>query len=123
MPELRKDPIIGRWVIISTERGRRPSSFTSVSKRGSAKMCPFCPGHEDNTPPEITLSSDPPLVVDAASLRLQGVVTDADRVLDMYIFVGSRKVFYLSNREGRDRRRMTFDTHLPLESGSVAGRR
>ncbi len=53
MPELRKDPITGRWVIISTERGKRPSSFTSVSKRTAAGMCPFCPGHEENTPPEI----------------------------------------------------------------------
>jgi UDPglucose--hexose-1-phosphate uridylyltransferase len=53
MPELRKDPITGRWVIISTERGKRPSSFTSVSKRTAAAMCPFCPGHEENTPPEI----------------------------------------------------------------------
>jgi hypothetical protein len=24
MPELRKDPVTGRWVIISTERGMRP---------------------------------------------------------------------------------------------------
>jgi len=28
LPELRKDPIVGRWVIISTERGKRPSDFT-----------------------------------------------------------------------------------------------
>ena len=27
MPELRKDPVVGRWVIISTDRGRRPSDF------------------------------------------------------------------------------------------------
>jgi len=27
MSELRKDPVTGRWVIISTERGRRPSDF------------------------------------------------------------------------------------------------
>ena len=27
VPELRKDPVVGRWVIISTERGRRPSDF------------------------------------------------------------------------------------------------
>ncbi|MEK7775239.1 MAG: galactose-1-phosphate uridylyltransferase [Candidatus Zixiibacteriota bacterium] len=53
MPELRKDPITGRWVIISTERGRRPSTFGSVGKRTSAKLCPFCPGQEDATPPEI----------------------------------------------------------------------
>ncbi len=24
MPELRKDPIVGRWVIIATERAKRP---------------------------------------------------------------------------------------------------
>lgn len=53
MPELRKDPIMGRWVIISTERGKRPSSFEPVSKRVAAHMCPFCPGQEFNTPPEI----------------------------------------------------------------------
>ncbi len=53
MPELRKDPISGRWVIISTERGKRPSSFHSVTRGVSAKLCPFCPGHEENTPPEI----------------------------------------------------------------------
>ncbi len=59
MPELRKDPIVGRWVIISTERGKRPSSFTAVSKRVAAKMCPFCPGQESNTPPEILAYRSP----------------------------------------------------------------
>ncbi|MDD3731991.1 MAG: galactose-1-phosphate uridylyltransferase, partial [candidate division Zixibacteria bacterium] len=53
MPELRKDPIIGRWVIISTERGRKPSSFAPVPQRREASLCPFCPGHEDSTPPEV----------------------------------------------------------------------
>jgi len=53
MPELRKDPVIGRWVIISTERGRKPSSFIPVPKRREASLCPFCPGHEDSTPPEV----------------------------------------------------------------------
>ena len=31
MPELRKDPITGRWVIISTERGKRPNDFLRES--------------------------------------------------------------------------------------------
>lgn len=53
VPELRKDPITGRWVIISTDRGRRPTSFSSVSRHQDAKMCPFCPGQEHSTPPEI----------------------------------------------------------------------
>ena len=54
MPELRKDPITGRWVIISTDRARRPSDFKrqSVVMTGN-RFCPFCPGHEDRTPPEV----------------------------------------------------------------------
>jgi UDPglucose--hexose-1-phosphate uridylyltransferase len=54
LPELRKDPITGRWVIISTERGKRPNDFVreSVEIKGKG-MCPFCPGNEGKTPPEI----------------------------------------------------------------------
>jgi UDPglucose--hexose-1-phosphate uridylyltransferase len=53
MPELRKDPIIGRWVIIATERAKRPSDFpkTKVVQKGG--FCPFCPGNEGKTPPEV----------------------------------------------------------------------
>lgn len=54
MPQLRKDPVTGRWVIISTTRSRRPSDFTQT--RGLPKSngrCPFCRGHEADTPPEI----------------------------------------------------------------------
>jgi UDPglucose--hexose-1-phosphate uridylyltransferase len=55
LPELRKDPITGRWVIISTERGKRPNDFLreSVTPLPNGKNCPFCPGHEAKTPPEI----------------------------------------------------------------------
>lgn len=53
MPELRKDPIIGRWVIISTERGMRPSDFAITEEKKKGGFCPFCPGNEGTTPPEI----------------------------------------------------------------------
>jgi len=53
MSELRKDPVTGRWVIISTERGRRPSDFSIPKQPVKAGFCPFCPGNEDKTPPEI----------------------------------------------------------------------
>ena len=54
MPELRKDPITGRWVIIATERAKRPTDFVreKVQIRGSG-FCPFCYGNESKTPPEI----------------------------------------------------------------------
>lgn len=54
MPELRKDPITGRWVIIATDRAKRPTDFVreKVEIRGSG-FCPFCAGNEMKTPPEI----------------------------------------------------------------------
>jgi UDPglucose--hexose-1-phosphate uridylyltransferase len=54
MPELRKDAVTGRWVIISTDRRKRPHDFRlePASIIGS-DYCPFCPGREDMTPPEV----------------------------------------------------------------------
>jgi len=54
LPELRKDPITGRWVIIATDRAMRPADFIreSVEPKGG-RICPFCPGNEQKTPPEI----------------------------------------------------------------------
>ena len=59
MPELRKDPVVGRWVIIATERARRPSDFTAEPVRPRQTACAFCEGHEHQTPPEI-LAGRPP---------------------------------------------------------------
>jgi len=53
MPELRKDPVVGRWVIISTERARRPTDFQREPVRPKGDNCVFCSGNEDKTPPEI----------------------------------------------------------------------
>ncbi len=55
MPELRKDPIIGRWVIISTERAKRPTDLIPAKEETAGKggFCPFCEGNEDKTPPEV----------------------------------------------------------------------
>jgi len=54
LPELRKDPITGRWVIIATDRAKRPSDFLrqSTPPPGSG-ICPFDYGNEHKTPPEI----------------------------------------------------------------------
>jgi len=58
MPELRCDPVTGEWVIIATERSRRPHDFRKSEASDSPKperldSCPFCPGNEGLTPPEI----------------------------------------------------------------------
>jgi UDPglucose--hexose-1-phosphate uridylyltransferase len=55
LPQLRQDLITGRWVAVATERARRPDSFTQAVKEAVAArdVCPFCPGHEAMTPPEV----------------------------------------------------------------------
>jgi UDPglucose--hexose-1-phosphate uridylyltransferase len=54
MSELRKDPVTGRWVIISTERRKRPTDFRLDPVRPTAgAACPFCDGHEHMTPREL----------------------------------------------------------------------
>ncbi len=60
MPELRRDPIVGRWVIIATERARRPQDVSRVREAPRGGLCPFCPGQEDKTPPEVYVSGRPP---------------------------------------------------------------
>jgi len=60
MPELRKDPVVGRWVIISTERGRRPSDFHRAAPAATPGVsCAFCEGQEEKTPPEILAGRAP----------------------------------------------------------------
>ncbi len=60
MPELRNDPISGRWVIIATERAARPNDFSPPPAEPSdLDRCPFCEGREEKTPPEIFAIREP----------------------------------------------------------------
>lgn len=53
MPEIRKDPVFGRWVIIASERGLRPNEFRDPAVDGKTYACPFCAGNEGSTPPTL----------------------------------------------------------------------
>jgi UDPglucose--hexose-1-phosphate uridylyltransferase len=57
MPELRQDMATREWIVMATERARRPHDFRVKRSRAdlalSGDPCPFCPGHEGSTPPEV----------------------------------------------------------------------
>lgn len=55
VPELRRDPITGRLVIVAPERAARPDTFrvSADPLPAGVETCPFCPGHEAMTPPEV----------------------------------------------------------------------
>ncbi|MDD5448998.1 MAG: galactose-1-phosphate uridylyltransferase [Candidatus Omnitrophica bacterium] len=59
MPQLRRDPITGRWVIIAAERAKRPEDFLSKKEQVPDEGCPFCEGSENKTPPEIFAIRNP----------------------------------------------------------------
>lgn len=58
MPELRYNLICGEWVIIATERAKRPKDFIKAVKDKKVLPehkpdCPFCPGNEEKTQGEV----------------------------------------------------------------------
>lgn len=57
MPELRQNFFTKEWVIIATERAKRPEELATHRVVTPApeflESCPFCPGNEDKTPPEV----------------------------------------------------------------------
>jgi len=59
MPELRRDELSGRWVLIAPARAARPHAwFSSSSAPRAPGGCPFCPGHEGETPTEVARTGD-----------------------------------------------------------------
>jgi carboxyl-terminal processing protease len=67
-------------------------------------------------PPAIELG-DPALATRDSHFILKGSASDTVRLLDAYVVVGSRKVYYRSNRNGPDPKKMTFEADIPLRPG------
>jgi UDPglucose--hexose-1-phosphate uridylyltransferase len=55
MPEIRHDALTDRLVIVAGDRAARPETFRRTVEPPPAhpEHCPFCPGHEHETPPEV----------------------------------------------------------------------
>ncbi len=59
MSELRRDPVVGRWVIVDTDHPTNPKDFEKEEHSWRGGVCPFCYGNEAMTPPEIEAIRDP----------------------------------------------------------------
>lgn len=59
MPQLRKDPVTKRWVIILHEQPKGPDDFEIETTPKQDIKCPFCPGNEGMTPNEVMSYRDP----------------------------------------------------------------
>ncbi len=114
MTELRKDPVVGRWVIISTERAKRPQEFTPEPVPRREGVCPLCPGSERMTPPEILgyrqggQPNDPNWTLRVVpnkfpALRIEGELGKAaDGIYDRMHGIGAHEVVIESERHDVD---------------------
>jgi UDPglucose--hexose-1-phosphate uridylyltransferase len=73
MSELRKDPVIDRWVIIATERSKRPHADRTTTSSDRDEPCPFCAGREGETPPEVLAFRDPSTPANTPGWRVRVV--------------------------------------------------
>jgi len=73
LSEWRMDVVTGRWVVIAAERGGRPFDFKIEREGTRAGTCPLCPGHERETPPEITAYRAPGTAPDTPGWRVRVV--------------------------------------------------
>jgi UDPglucose--hexose-1-phosphate uridylyltransferase len=73
VPDLRKDPIVGRWVIVAKSRAKRPHDFVSQPTLHAGRFCPFCEGSEDKTPGEVLAYRNPGSVPNREGWRVRVV--------------------------------------------------
>lgn len=114
MSELRRDPLTGGWVIIAEDRGLRPSDFGSVAAVKRGGFCPFCPGSESTTPPEVAAYREPGSGPNSpgwkvraipnkyAALRIEGdLAREGDGVYDKMRGIGAHEVIIESPEHHR----------------------
>lgn len=73
---------------------------------------------------DVYLHAPPTIEVKAAAMatkddrvKISGTAVDSERLLDVYVFVGSRKLYYKSNRDGADSKKATIEFDAPLRPG------
>lgn len=130
MPELRKDPLIGRWVIIATERAKRPIDFIVSHDSGTPQQeCPFCEGKEADTPKEILAVRRPGTAPDQPGwslrvvpsikpvLRIEGQLNRrANGIYDVMDGVGAHEVIVETSQH------ISNSADLPVEQIRMAFR-
>ena len=93
----------------------KEGSFDAGGQAKKDEDVPYSPLFS-HAPPVVTLKA-----ADKATrgekIRIDVEAYDSERLLDLYLFVGSRKLHYVSNRNGADPKRATFSFDAPLAPG------
>jgi carboxyl-terminal processing protease len=116
--DLQAQATVGNFIRVDMGDGRpgwvQQSSVTAKSNGPKGKLVDVLA----HMPPKLEVSYGNTLTTQQDSLKLKGSAVDDNRVRDVYIFVGSRKIFYQSNRGAADPLREKFEATLPLRPGT-----
>ncbi len=85
MPEIRQNFITKEWVIFAPERSKRPEQFRTKKERNEippySKDCPFCPGNENLTPPELfSIERDGNWIVRVVSNKFPALEREGEKI-------------------------------------------
>jgi carboxyl-terminal processing protease len=97
----------GRFAFVSTK---------DVTDGGSAPATPAFDDIYGHAPPMIDVAPAA-LATRDGHIKVGATASDGSKLLDSYVFVGSRKVFYKSNGNASDPKRMNIETEVALRPG------
>ena len=83
---------------------------------GAASVTPSFEDVYSKAPPTLDVSASAIATRDE-KVKITGTASDGERLLDLYVFVGSRKLYYKSNRDGADPKKAAFEFDAPLRPG------
>ena len=87
-----------------------------VSAGGSASGAVSFEDVYMHAPPTVDVKASA-MSTTADHIKITGVASDSERLLDVFVFVRSRKLYYKSNRDGADPKKATIDFDAPLRPG------
>ncbi len=95
-------------------------AFVSASELAAGEGKPAMPLPFDDlymlSPPELKLDTSQ-LSTRSSTIVVRGTATGTTKIADLYGFVGSRKIFYQSNKKGADPKAASFEVEVPLKPG------
>lgn len=108
---------VGEFFKVDLAQGR--FAFVAKKEVSEGASAPAEPTFEAlllRSPPQVEFKASA-LATRDGKIKISGVASDGDRILDGYIFVNSRKVFYRSNRNGQDPKKLPFEVDINLRPG------
>ncbi|EYF08842.1 MXAN_5808 family serine peptidase [Chondromyces apiculatus] len=87
-----------------------------VARGGAAPAAVTFEDVYSHAPPSVEVTASE-MATRGDTVKITGTAADGERLLDAYIFVGSRKLYYKSNRDGTDPKKMGIEFEAPLRPG------